>query len=593
MTHPIPAEILSQHVAVLGKTGSGKTSTAKLLVEQVVADGARVCVLDPIKSDWWGLTSSADGKRAGLPFHILGGPRGHVPLHASAGKAIAEIVANGSLPLSILDMADFEPGGQAKFFVDFAPTLLRKMRGVVYLVVEEAHLFAPKERSGIGAENMSVHWSKTLATAGRSKGIRLVVLSQRVQALHNAVLGSCDTLIAHRLTAPADQKPIVDWLKANASPEVMREVSGSLASLKTGQGWICSGEARVFESRAFPRIHTYDNTATPTGDGETRDVKTAPVDQEKLRAIIGHAVDEAKANDPTELKKQLAEARRQVEQLQRASAKAGSKYSENIPDSPKVVEKKVVGAKEIARLERQGKEIAQLAERVVEALDRTREGQRLTIELLAAGAEVVASMREFVKDTQQLLAPAPAPVSKPVVAPPRRGPVQLQRRETAPRADAVDGDVRLPEGEKAILIAAAMYPDDGVTKDQLGILTGYKRSTRDAYVLRLSGKGFVVVDRGAVRATDDGIAALGDDYKPLPTGPELLAWWRARLPEGERLVLDVLVEAYPNAVPRDEIDRATAFKRSTRDAYLQRLSSRRLVEAIGRGEVKASSVLAS
>jgi DNA helicase HerA-like ATPase len=72
-------------------------------------------------------------------------------------------------------MADFEPGGQAKFFIDFAPTLLRQMRGVVYLVIEEAHLFAPKERSGIGAENLSIHWAKTLATAGRSKGVRLIL----------------------------------------------------------------------------------------------------------------------------------------------------------------------------------------------------------------------------------------------------------------------------------------------------------------------------------------------------------------------------------------------------------------------------------
>lgn len=125
----LPPAALAQHSAVLGKTGSGKTSTTKLLIEQVVADGARVCILDPIKSDWWGLTSSADGRRAGLPFHILGGPRGHVPLHAAAGKAIGEIVASGQLPLSIIDMADFAAGGLQKFFVDFAPTLLRRMRG--------------------------------------------------------------------------------------------------------------------------------------------------------------------------------------------------------------------------------------------------------------------------------------------------------------------------------------------------------------------------------------------------------------------------------------------------------------------------------
>lgn len=305
MKFPIPETALAQHIAVLGKTGAGKTNTAKTLIEHVVEEGARVCILDPIKSDWWGLISSADGKRAGLPFHILGGPRGHVPVHAAAGKAIAELVAHGDLPLSIIDMADFAPGGQAKFFIDFAPTLLRRVRGVVYLVLEEAHLFAPKERSGIGDENMMIHWAKTLATAGRSKGIRLIVVTQRTQALHNAVLGSCDTIIAHRLTAPADQKPVKDWLKSNVDTETRQRVEGSLATLKTGHGWVCSGEANMFDLVQFPRAATYDNTATPTGDGEEIDVRTAAVDQEKLRAIVGRAVEEAQANDPTELKKRI------------------------------------------------------------------------------------------------------------------------------------------------------------------------------------------------------------------------------------------------------------------------------------------------
>lgn len=78
-------------------------------------------------------------------------------------------------------MADFQPGGVQKFFSDFAPALMRHAKGVLYLVIEESHEIAIKEQSGIGNENMSIHWAKKLATAGRSKGIRLIVATQCIQ----------------------------------------------------------------------------------------------------------------------------------------------------------------------------------------------------------------------------------------------------------------------------------------------------------------------------------------------------------------------------------------------------------------------------
>jgi DNA helicase HerA-like ATPase len=166
LKHAIPTEVLRHHTAILGKTGSGKTSTEKLAVEQVVDEGYRVCILDTLKSDWWGITSSASGKSEGLPFKILGGPRGHVPLHSSAGKVIGQLVGSGKLPLSIVDVADFEPGGVQRFFVDFAQALWKNAKGVVYLVIEEAHEIAPKERAGFGAEN----WRSLAVSGGDVQG---------------------------------------------------------------------------------------------------------------------------------------------------------------------------------------------------------------------------------------------------------------------------------------------------------------------------------------------------------------------------------------------------------------------------------------
>lgn len=328
-----PEEILRAHTAIFGKTGSGKSTTARDLVEQVVPEGSRVCILDTVKSDWWGITSSADGKKPGLPFTIIGGPHAHLPLSRNMGKALGEMVATGALPLSIIDMADFGMGDPAHFFVDFAQALMRKMKGVLYLVIEEAHELAPKERTGVGKENLGVYWAKKLATAGRTKGLRMVVLSQRVQALHNALIGSCETVVVHRMTAPADQEPVVKWLKGNVKDKVLRAtIEEQMPSLADGQGYLCSGVAKVFELVQFPRAKTFDNTATPEDDAALQEVKTAAIDVEKLRGLLGEAVKEAEANDPTALKRRIAELERDIRKGKpAAAAPAAADHSKCVP----------------------------------------------------------------------------------------------------------------------------------------------------------------------------------------------------------------------------------------------------------------------
>jgi hypothetical protein len=77
----------------------------------------------------------------------------------------------------------------------------------------------------------------------------------------------------------------------------------------------------------------------------------------------------------------------------------------------------------------------------------------------------------------------------------------------------------------------------------------------------------------------------------LPTGDDLLKYWRSRLPLGELKILDVVVAAYPNAIDKEDIDIATGYKRSSRDTYLQRLRSRRLIVDAGGGQVRAAEEL--
>ena len=78
--HPDPAEALDKHIAILDKTGSGKSNLAKTIAEDLLGRGARVCVIDPTGT-WWGLRLMADGNTpSGHPIVIFGGQLGQLPI---------------------------------------------------------------------------------------------------------------------------------------------------------------------------------------------------------------------------------------------------------------------------------------------------------------------------------------------------------------------------------------------------------------------------------------------------------------------------------------------------------------------------------
>lgn len=145
------------------------------------------------------------------------------------------------------------------------------------------------------------------------------------------------------------------------------------------------------------------------------------------------------------------------------------------------------------------------------------------------------------------------------------------------------------KGERRVLIAVAQHPN-GVTREQLTVLTGYKRSSRDTYLQRLRHHEYVT-DSDRIRVTQAGIRLLGDQYERLPTGEALVAYWRERLPGGELVIFDAILGNGLTPVGREYLSQVTGYKRSSRDTYLQRLRSRELIRSNPDGSVYMSETL--
>ncbi|MFH1623503.1 MAG: ATP-binding protein, partial [Candidatus Aenigmatarchaeota archaeon] len=75
----------------------------------------------------------------------------------------------------------------------------KKSFPIVWLMIDEAHNFAPA-----GRENVSTEPLTTIAKQGREPGVSLVVITQMPNRLHQDILSQCDIVFAHRLTSRDD-----------------------------------------------------------------------------------------------------------------------------------------------------------------------------------------------------------------------------------------------------------------------------------------------------------------------------------------------------------------------------------------------------
>ena len=567
----LPLSFVTTTQAILGKKRCGKSYKASVQAEELLKAGQQIVVMDPT-SAWWGLRSSPDGKSHGFPVVIFGGEHADLPLESTAGEIIADAILTDGFS-AIIDTTLLTKGEEQRFCAVFLDRLYRKKRAnsgaPVHLFLDEADVYAPQKPFGEEARTLGA--CQSLVRRGGIKGIGCTLITQRPAVLNKDVLSQVDMLTVLRMNHPKDLDAIDTWVRVHGDPDTAKKMIAELPSLPLGEAYVWAPVEDIFKRITFRDRETYDSGATPKAGEKRREAKLAAVDLESLGESIRGSVERAKENDPKLLKAKIAELVKERDQLSRVVNTPPTKTSTKVEEAEiKKIEVPIIKEASLRRIEK--------------LTDNANRASALALE----GAKRLTEAVAFLKNYRSIEAPkAKIYRSNGITEDQQRATWKTQDRSEL-RTAPVNGTA-LPEGEAMILRAAIQFPN-GLAKPQLTTLTGYRRSTRDAYISRLKTRGYLAEhERGLVFATDAGRSAL-PDAEPLPTGHRLRAYWYERLPAGERVVLELLVDQYPNAVDKQKIDEATGFKRSTRDAYISRLVAKELVSS-ERGGARANETL--
>lgn len=549
------AEAITETFAVLGIRGSGKTNTAVVMAEQMVEANQQVVVLDPTDG-WFGMRSSCDGKSAGLQIIVAGGDHGDLPLEGANGHIMAEFVVESGASI-IFSLRHLSMNDQRRFAQDFGEKLYDlkgKSRSPLHLFIDESDEFIP-QRIPHGFERMFGAYDR-LVRRGRIAGIGVTMISQRPQVINKDTLSQVGILICMRLMHKLDRKSVKEsWIEGHDIHGRTDEFMESLASLERGEAWVWG----TTYLDIFKRVHvhhreTFDSSFTPKA-GEARKEATAraEVDLEALKKRLSATIEKAKADDPRELRRQIAQLKTQLGQRSPVIA---------------VDEKAIRVAVEAERVgwERAFKEYARIHDQIGELSVRL-------AQLVAGGID------------------CPPPILAPVATndkPRSLGITTMMRAERAAKSLNLDSgptDGKLRAGAERMLAALAHWSPNSMSMGQMRAHAGMKKSgTFTTYLSDLRRGEYIEERNGEVYATRAGL----EYCKHVPSAPastdEVLAIWKPKLRDGARRMLDVLVLQGGEFVGREQLAEAAGMTKSgTFTTYLSDLRTARLVVIDSRG----------
>lgn len=550
----------------IANSGGGKTFGMGTLIERSI-EHIQWVIVDP--------EGEYSPLRKMFPKILLVGEEGELPVNAKTAKLLARKIMENRLS-TIIDLYGLL-SIRADWTADFITALINMPKDLwspVIVAIDEAHRLAPEVPEGNKVEREAVGRSRqaitSLADSGRKQLRGVIVASQRVSKL----AANARAELRNRFIGLHVQD--IDRQRAADDLGFSKQQALALRDMEPGQ-FYAFGPAFGFKGIQLIQM---DLPQTPfPKPGAQRLVKVPPPD-DALKMVVQQMGDlpmqvQAEGDRLTAVESQNVELKRRLQTLQ---IQLEQRPPVTTPPEIQRVEVPVFTKEQESLLKR-------LVANTATVVDRSSE----ITEQIGRLLELPKQLQPLIQFLAKVTIPAPTHFNV------TRGSDNTIYAYGKPKqiAERIDvgvgvGSGKLPVGEMKILTACAQHRN-GCTRQQLTVLTGYKRSSRDAYIARLLQKALIGVDDGRLYASVHGVAELGNNFKPLPVGDDLQAYWSSHLPEGERVIYEQVLLAYPKALARDEVD--GRYKRSSRNAYIARLLAKELITTPTAGQVRASDDL--
>jgi len=568
----LPIDTVTQSIGILAKKRSGKSYCARKLAEGIFNTGQQLCIVDP-KGDWWGIRFNKEGKGAGLPIIILGGERGDLPLEVNGGSLVAKLLVEERVSI-LLDLSLLRKYEVATFMTAFMEDLYRlkaqeKYRTPLMLLIDEADAIAPQKPQPNEARMLGA--AEDIVRRGGQRGIGCTMITQRSAVLNKNVLTQIQLLICLRTISPQDLGALDEWIQVHGERDQRKTLMESLPSLPIGDAWLWSpgwpDEKGIFQRTHIGEITTYDSGATPKAGQKRSDPRgMAHVDLDSLRNQMAETMEKAKASDPKELKKRIAELERELKSKPEVKAEVKTK---EVP---------VISDKQVASLEKLlDRSFNEFHEHGV-ALNAVANTITTGLRDLRNAIQVIA---EFHKKSQSEFKPAVAQIFNEQ---------KLRKVQEKVTTEFIQDQLSISKCERAILQVLATRKGKNTTRPQLGILSGYS-STSGSFSNSLSSLRTknLITGSDPLSITEDGLAVAGD-YEEMPTGKDLQSYWYSKLGKAEQTILKVLIDAGGEFLNKEVIGDRSGYS-SASGSFSNSLSKLRTLQLIeGSKIIKAADV---